>query len=203
MSEELIQVVDEHTGEPTGQIVPRSQIYTDKLWCRATNIYILNEDGQVLCHRRALSKGNFPGLWSTHFGGHVAQGESYRINALKELEEEIGLKVPPFQLIPFRTSSFSDEKSRMWRRDFITVYNGPLEDLVPQVGEVDEVRWFSIQEIIALLNSDDKDWQDNFIGVHDIREDYHCIRAVLTACLDIGIFGNPFTNLKNWNPVIK
>jgi isopentenyl-diphosphate Delta-isomerase len=204
--EELIQVVDPQTGEPTGRIVPRSQIYSDKLWCRATNIYVLNEEGQILCQRRALDKGNFPGLWATHFGGHVTVGESYRINAVKELEEEIGLKMPAFQLVPFRTSSLLNEEQnvRMWRRDFITIYNGKIEDLIPQPGEVEELQWFSIDEIMQKLNSTEEEfWQDNFVGVHDIREDYHCIRAVLTACLDIGIFGNPFMHLKNWEPIPK
>lgn len=202
MSEELIQVVDEHTGEPTGELVTRKDIFEKKLWCRSTNVFIVNSEGQILCHQRSLNKERFPGVWSTHFGGHVTAGESFKINAVKELEEEVGLPVNMFQMVPWRTSR--KESQRLWMRDFVTVYDGLPEDLVLQKTEIEQVRFMSISEILDTLNDRSKGvlWEE-MAGVYEVNEDYQALRAVLTACLDIGIFGNPFTNLKNWNPVIK
>lgn len=196
--EEKIQVVDQYTGEPTGELVPRSEIFSKKLWCRTSNIFVLNEEGQVLCHRRSLQKERFPGVWVTHFGGHVTSGESFRINAIKEMEEEVGLKVNAFQMIPWRTSRKVD--SRIWTRDFVTVYNEPLDGLKLQQGEIDEVAWFSPQDIIEKIKGDDVAWIEELAGYHDFVEDYQCLRAVLTAALDIGIFGAPYMALKNWSP---
>ena len=48
IQEEKIQVVDEHTGEPTGQTVPRSEIFEKKLWCRTTNIFF-DREFDLLC----------------------------------------------------------------------------------------------------------------------------------------------------------
>ncbi len=202
MSEELIQVVDEHTGEPTGELVPRSEIFSKKLWCRSTNVFVVNSEGQILCQQRSLSKERFPGVWSTHFGGHVTAGESFKINAVKELEEEIALSVNMFQMVPWRTSR--KESARLWMRDFVTVYDGRPEDLVLQKSEIEQVRFMSISEIIESHKDDSHEikWEE-LAGVYEVNEDYQALRAVLTACLDIGIFGSPFTNLKNWNPVIK
>ena len=200
IEEEKIQIVDSGTGEPTGICLPRSEVIKNKLWCRSTNIFILNSEGHLLCNQRSLTKERFPGAWSTHFGGHVAEGESFKINALKEVEEEIGLKINNFQIIPWRTSKKSI--SRLWIRDFITVYDNALENLILQKGEIEQVRWFTAEEIIAELEAEGIDetkpaW---LAGTHDFATDYQCMRAVLTAVLDAKIFGTNYHPLHKWQP---
>lgn len=200
IEEEKIQIVDSVTGEPTGICLPRSEVIKNKLWCRSTNIFILNSEGHLLCNQRSLTKERFPGAWSTHFGGHVAEGESFKINALKEVEEEIGLKINNFQIIPWRTSKKSI--SRLWIRDFITVYDNDLENLILQKGEIEQVRWFTPEEIVAELEAEGTDetkpaW---LAGTHDFATDYQCMRAVLTAVLDAKIFGTNYHPLHKWQP---
>jgi isopentenyldiphosphate isomerase len=200
MSEELLQIVDENTGEPTGEHLPRKQVLENKLWCRTTNIFVLNSMGEILCHQRSLNKERFPGAWSTHFGGHITKGESFKISALKELEEETGLKVNAFQLIPWRTSKKSI--SRIWVRDFLTVYDGNIEDLKIQKEEIEKVEWFDAKRILEELDSENELGVTNWLaGTHDFNTDYQCMRAVLTATIDAGIFGGNFTPLKKWHPL--
>lgn len=200
MNEEMIQVIDPQTGEPTGQNVTRKELFKQNLWCRSTNVFVVNSAGQILCHQRSQNKERFPGVWSTHFGGHVSVGESFKINAVKEVEEEIGFHVNVFQMIPWRTHK--KENSHLWMRDFLTVYDGAIEDLVLQKSEVEQVKFMSIDEIVASLNNPEErsQWAD-MAGVYSIEEDYQALRAVLTACLDMGIFGGQYTELKKWNPV--
>ncbi len=197
--EEKIQVVDSITGEPTGQIVSRGELFEHKLWCRTSNVFIVNAEGQILCHKRSSSRERFPGVWSTHFGGHVSEGESFRINALKEAEEEVGLKVSVIQMIPWRTSCKPEH--RIWTRDFITVYNGRIEDLQYQKSEIDGIGWFSANEILKKLNDESEtDWKADLAGFHDFDSDYMCLRAVLTACIDLGVFSTTYHPLHKWNP---
>lgn len=198
---EMLQVVDPNTGEPTGEHASRKDLYEKKLWCRTTNIYVLNTTGQVLCHQRALDKERYGGAWSTHFGGHVTEGESFKISALKELMEEIGLQVLPFQLIPWRTSKIT--ASRIWVRDFITVYDGDIKNLKIQEEEVQQIKWFDVQDIVDELDAEDiyNDKSTEWLaGTHDFNADYQCMRAVLTATIDIGIFGGDYRELRNWHP---
>lgn len=201
---EMLQVVDPNTGEPTGEHVSRKELYEKKLWCRTTNIYVLNSSGQVLCHQRALDKERYGGAWATHFGGHVTEGESFKISALKELMEEIGLYALPFQLIPWRTSKMAS--SRAWARDFITVYDGDIKNLTIQKEEVQQIKWFNAQDIVDELDAEDiyneksVEW---LAGTHDFNADYQCMRAVLTATIDIGIFGGEYRELRNWHPPTK
>lgn len=200
--DELLQVVDPETGEPTGEHVSRSQLYKDQLWCRTTNVFVLNSAGQVLCHRRPLNKEHFPGAWSTHFGGHIVQGESFKMGALKELEEELGLRVNPYQLVPWRTSK--KKVSRIWVRDFVTVYDGDIANLTPQAEEIEELAWFTPKQILEQLDAEGDEgsgvtnsWM---AGTHDFDADYQCMRAVLTAMIDIGVFGGDFKPLHKWHP---
>lgn len=200
MTDELLQIVDEETGEPTGEHLPRKQVLEQKLWCRTTNIFVLNSLGQILCHQRSLHKERFPGAWSTHLGGHVAKGESFKISALKELEEETGLKVNAFQLIPWRTSKKS--LSRIWVRDFLTVYDGKIEDLRIQKEEIERIEWFDAKRIMDELDAENELGARNWLaGTHNFNNDYQCMRAVLTATIDAGIFGGDFTPLKTWHPL--
>jgi isopentenyldiphosphate isomerase len=199
MQDELLQIVDELTGEPTGACLPRKEALENKMWCRTTNIFVLNTKGEILCHQRSLNKERFPGAWSTHFGGHITEGESFKISALKEIEEEIGIKVNAFQLIPWRTSKKS--VSRIWIRDFITVYDGPIEGLKLQTSEIEKVKWFNADEILAELDAESEYTQQWLAGTHDFNTDYQCIRAVLTATIDAGIFGGDYIPLKNWDPL--
>ena len=202
MIDELLQIVDPETGEPTGEHLPRKEVFEKKLWCRTTNIFVLNSKGEILCHERSLSKERFPGAWTTHFGGHVTEGESFKISALKEVEEEIGLKVNAFQLIPWRTSH--KEVSRIWVRDFITVYDGEIENLKIQEDEIENVKWFKAEEILSELDSESETGSTNWLaGTHDFNADYQCMRAVLTATIDAGIFGGNFTTLKKWHPLVE
>lgn len=200
MSDELLQIVDAETGEPTGEHLPRKQVLENKLWCRTTNIFVLNSRGQILCHQRSLNKERFPGAWSTHFGGHITEGESFKISALKELEEETGIKVNAFQLIPWRTSK--KNVSRIWVRDFLTVFDGAIEDLKIQEEEIEKVEWFDAKRILEELDAENELGASNWLaGTHDFNSDYQCMRAVLTATIDAGIFGGNFTPLKNWHPL--
>lgn len=199
--QEMLQVINPETGEPTGDHVSRKELYAKGLWCRTTNIFVLNSLGQILCHQRSFDKEFAPGAWSTHFGGHVTEGESFKISALKELGEEIGLSVNPFQLIPWRTSKI--KSAHVWVRDFLTVFDGDISALTLQKEEIEQIQWYQPEEIMDLLDAEDIT-NDNtaqwVAGTHDFNAEYQCMRAVLTATMDIGIFGGDYKPLHKWHP---
>ncbi len=121
------------------------------------------------------------------------------MSALKELGEEIGLAVHPHQLIPWRTSR--KDVQRIWIRDFITVFEGDVSELKLQTEELEAVKWYSPEAIIEMLSTDGEDggW---LAGTHDFHTDYQCMRAVLTAAIDAGLFGGDFKPLRNWHPPV-
>jgi len=62
---------------------------------RATYIFVLDSEGRILVQRRTDTKDLFPGYHDLAAGGVVAAGESYEECALREAEEELGIRDTP------------------------------------------------------------------------------------------------------------
>lgn len=194
MSERLT-IVCETTGKPLGYSLPRAQAIAQRAWCRTTNVFVINSKGEVLCHQRSLTKERLPGGWSTHLGGHVSEHEDFDDNARKELAEEAGIVVPAANIIPWRTSRL--EHARVWVRDFVVLFDGSAEHLVPQPGEVEAFVWMSPEDIVKRIAAEPKQW---FAGTHDFTKEYDCLRAVLAASQARGIVQHS-TELHIWYPL--
>lgn len=178
---EYLSTVHEVTGELTGLSLPRSEAIAKAEWCMSTNIFVVNEHGQILCHQRSLGKERHPGVWSTHLGGHVSAQETFETNAQKEVEEEAGVKVESNQLLAWRTTRLP--LARLWVREFVTYLNLPVEAFTPQPGEVERFAWLSAEEILESRRLNPHDWM---AGTHDFATEYHCLRAVLSSAHTIG-----------------
>ena len=59
---------------------------------RAAVALILNEQGLVLLTKRAATRERFPSYWELP-GGELESGESPELGVIRELEEEVGVKV--------------------------------------------------------------------------------------------------------------
>lgn len=191
---EMLHIVHPETGEPVGRPVPRSEAIARGAWCRSTNVFVLNSEGQVLCHRRSPTKERLPGAWMTHLGGHVGAGETYETNARKELREEAGIFVGVQQLLPWRTTRIAH--ARLWAREFVTLVDRDASDLVPQPGEVEEFRWLMPDEVLRAAEAEPEAW---CAGTHDFRTEYHCMRAALHVGDAAGVLTMP-EGLRLWTP---
>lgn len=60
----------------------------------AVHAFIFNEKGEVYLQKRAPNKDTYPGYYAPSVAGHVGLGEASNISAAREMEEEIGLKIP-------------------------------------------------------------------------------------------------------------
>lgn len=99
--DELIDVRDE-AGEPTGGVVWKSEAHRRGLWHRCFHCWIFGVDvGEpyLLVQRRAATKDTWPGYVDLTAGGHLAAGEE-PLDGLREVEEELGLRVDPGRLVP-------------------------------------------------------------------------------------------------------
>jgi len=190
---EHLSVVSEHTNQELGTL-PRSEAIASGAWCRSTNVFVMNSAGELLCHQRSLKKERLPGGWSTHLGGHVGVGETYEMNALKELEEEASLCVTPEKLIQWRTTKL--EKSRLWVREYVVLHDAPVTYFVPQPGEVECFKWMSLAEI--LQSEKDGNW---FAGTHDLKTEYQAMRAALVVAHNHGAFEVPEA-MHSWQPLL-
>jgi isopentenyldiphosphate isomerase len=192
---EFLPIVSEESGELTGECMARPDVIAKEAWCRTTNVFVMDSLGRILCHQRSLGKERMPGVWMTHLGGHVGQGETYEENARKELLEEAGIRAEANELIPWRTTRIL--KQRIWVREFVVLKDVPTERITMQPGEVEQVAWLDADEILQSYSKDPDRW---CAGTHDFYVEYHCLRAALTAAEQIGVI-KPSVTMSSWHPV--
>jgi ADP-ribose pyrophosphatase YjhB (NUDIX family) len=85
----------------------------------------------------------FPGYYDPATGGVMLADESYEQGAIRELEEEMGIRnVSLTWLFDFY---FADDRTRVWGRAFSCMYDGPL---TLQEEEVESVSLMTIDDIL-------------------------------------------------------
>ena len=102
---------------------------------------------QILLQKRSRTKDSFPGFYDTSSAGHIPAGEEPLPSALRELEEEVGLALRPEDL----RFVFTEPFSYVLDDYFLTRAEADPDALTLQEEEVSEVRWFSQEEVIAMI----------------------------------------------------
>ena len=154
---EYLDIVDEN-GMPTGETVARDIAHRDRILHRTAHVWVVRPSGKgydILLQKRSMEKESFPGLYDTSSAGHIQAGEEPVPSALRELHEELGIEASADQLKYAGTFRIRYEKEfhgRLFRDNEVTrvyVYSEPVEtsSLVLQESEVDEVRWFDLDEV--------------------------------------------------------
>ncbi|WP_236245441.1 NUDIX hydrolase [Streptomyces sp. CC210A] len=92
-ADEVLDVVDEH-DEVVGQL-RRGEVYARGLRHRCVFVLARDAEDRVFVHRRTATKLVFPSLYDMFVGGVVGAGESYDDAALREAEEELGVRGLP------------------------------------------------------------------------------------------------------------
>lgn len=90
-------------GSPAGYRKPRAAVHRDGDWHRAVHVWVMGQtdegEGFLVVQRRGYEKDTWPGSLDVTVGGHYGAGETV-VEALRETEEEIGVRVELSQLIP-------------------------------------------------------------------------------------------------------
>jgi isopentenyldiphosphate isomerase len=114
---------------------------------RISSIWLENGKGQVLLAQRSLTKASHPGLWGPAAAGGVAEGETYEVNAYKELSEEIGVTDIMLEQVAKRKIVYSDHRGTRTR--FCMWYRGVLDQPIEK---------FVLNEEVAQIKWVDKTW---------------------------------------------
>ena len=132
-------------GTPAGIRKTKDEIHRDGDWHRSVHVWITTPGGLLLLQRRSLEKENHPGLWDISAAGHLSAGEDSIAAAVREVEEEIGLRIAPRELrflATLRESFVLNEGAYLDNEIhdvFVVTREVDPEALVLQPGEVDEV----------------------------------------------------------------
>jgi len=111
---------------------------------RVSALWITNLDGQILLARRHHTKSHHPRKWGPAVAGTVDKGETYEENIIKEAEEELGLKNIKPKIGP---KTKTDNEYYHFTQWFTLNVNSDITQLKIQEDEIEEVKWFSPQEL--------------------------------------------------------
>lgn len=155
--EEWLDVCD-NQGNPTGERVLRSAAHRDGTPHRTAHVWLIHRRPaggfDVLLQKRSREKDAFPGCYDISSAGHIPAGDGFVESALRELEEELGIRAEPSELVriglcdtrvdtefhgcPFRNREISA----------VFVCEKPVQrsDFHLQREEVEEVCWIDYEE---------------------------------------------------------
>ena len=157
MSEEIFDVVNER-DEVIGRET-RSEVHRLGLLHRAIHVLVFDSRGQVFLQKRSLKKDRQPGLWDSSASGHLDSGEDYDAAAVREVREEIGLRLnaTPPRLFKLAASAQTDHE-HLW------VYRceaeGPFT-LAPD--EIERSGWFGPEEVTCWMAQRPQDFATAFL----------------------------------------
>ena len=154
---EYFDICDEY-GMPTGDTISREQAHREGILHRTAHVWVIRRNEgrqQILMQKRSRNKDSFPGMYDTSSAGHIPAGSEPLESALRELQEELGIKAAAEQLhfagifrIQYETV-FYEKPFRDNEVTSVYVYKEPVDisSLTLQESEVEEVRWFDLQEV--------------------------------------------------------
>lgn len=115
-------------------------------------IWIVNSKGEVLVQKRANQKRYYPNKWDMSSAGHVTAGEATIQGAVREIEEELGIKVLEKELI-FITEYLYDDIFQLGQV-YLLKKDIDISEMKLQTEEVSEVKWLKLEDFKQLFYSD-------------------------------------------------
>ena len=146
MDDELLNVVDRRDRVIAHR--RRAEVHRLGLLHQAAHVLLFNRKGEVFLQKRSLTKDNNPGLWDSSASGHVDAGEGYDACALREVEEELGVR-----LVQRPQRLFKLPACEMTGMEFCQVYralhDGPFR---LNMQEIETGRWICPEALDAWLD---------------------------------------------------
>jgi isopentenyldiphosphate isomerase len=160
--------------EPNGLVIGRST----REYCHGgakplhpvIHVHIIDRFSRIYLQKRSMNKDIQPGKWDTAVGGHVSYGESIVEAVYREAYEE--LRLIEFNPIHIETYQFESSVEKEMVSIFAAV--GSYE-LTPDLDEVDEGRWWPVEEIDANIGKG--------VFTPNFESEFQMIRKQLLALL--------------------
>lgn len=146
-SGERVVLLDE-TATPIGS-ADKQTVHTDATPLHlAFSCYLMNDQGELLVTRRALSKRAWPGVWTNSFCGHPGPDEDHEAAVVRRAAQELGTEIRDIQLIlaDFRYRAL--DASGVVENEVCPVYTATIaSDLRPHASEVAEWTWMAVPDL--------------------------------------------------------
>ncbi len=150
--DEMIDVLNEHTGEKTGEVILKSEAHKKGIWHGSIHVLIVNNDrSKTLLQKRCADKKLYPNTWDIAVGGHISSGEDDLTSAKRELEEELGLNPETFNIERVGRTTEKLNNNGVISNEYVSIFivyaDIDIKDIKLQVEEVSEAKWCTVEEL--------------------------------------------------------
>ena len=159
---EMFDVLNED-GTPTGFIKERGVAHREGALHRTAHVWIARPNDKsgydILLQKRSACKDSHPGCYDISSAGHIPAGDSPMESAVRELEEELGIKATQEQLQPFGIQDiyyegeFHGKPFRDNQKSLLYLYKEPVDtDTIRlQESEIESVIWMDYAEVLKAI----------------------------------------------------
>ena len=168
----LVDENDEQIGT-----MEKMEVHQKALLHRAFSVFIFNDKGEILLHKRANKKYHSGGLWTNACCSHPGPGEETLAAAEQRLQEEMGFNAVLKKAFDFIYKAPFDNGLTEYEFDhvFIGTYDG---DIMPNADEVSDYCYKSVEEIRNSIRSHPQKYTEWFKIAFPKMEEYLVNNAV-------------------------
>ncbi len=162
-ADEVFDVVndrDEVIGRET-----RANVHRLGLKHRAVHVLVFNRRGEVFLQKRSMKKDTSPGAWDSSASGHLDSGEDYDACAVRELQEELGLKTNSAPTRLFKIDACPETG-----REFVWVYRLDAEGpFALHPDEIESGGWFAPEKVTSWMAESPKEFARGLLLIWKLR----------------------------------
>lgn len=158
---ELIDVYNED-GSSAGYVASRDFVHWKGLWHVTNHMWIVRKgesgEPELLLQLRAAGKRLYPSSWDISSAGHIPAGEDALLGAVREIGEELGIRVRPDELAYIGTMvmTYDDDIGEGYHdRERCRIYllRSPVDisAMTLQESEVERVMWIGLDELTEAM----------------------------------------------------
>lgn len=161
----IVDAQDKIIGEET-----RENIHNQGLLHREIHVWFYTPTGEIIFQHREKDKDTYPDLLDATVGGHVEIGSDYKDTALRELEEETGIKAEKNNLAFIqmaRSKTFdtaTNKTNNVLRAIYAYRYDGKVEDLKIEKEKAIGFESWPLEKIFNISNDDKKRFIPSIFG---------------------------------------
>ncbi len=155
---ELVDINGKNTGKVLTHVEARNlDNIPEGYYLHIVGVVILNNKNEVLLQKRSRFKRVKPNVWGI-CGGKVDFGETTLDAGVRETLEEIGVKLNKENLKPLIAEAIQEEK--IYCTTYYIKQNVDIEKCVLQKEEVEEVKYFKLEEL-ETIDNEGIEWLSN------------------------------------------
>jgi isopentenyldiphosphate isomerase len=157
---ELLDVLDED-GNQIGKVEDKDIIHDTGLWHKEVAVLIQNEKGEYLIQKRAATKKQGANKWGLT-AGHVEAEESYENAIIREIKEELGIRVKIEELKPLGIFKQKYESEKTTNNTYTKYYyyktNRKIEEYTICLEELSQLKYITFEQLETIVKNRDEEY---------------------------------------------